>query len=100
MGRTVGLHTTPIGRHLEEPRGQELWSCPLRRTGVGWEIGPPIRHGHPASRGQLHHEPGLIPFPEEIPYDTHLAADAAVVLHDPHGSAEQGRRMWKKWCYM
>jgi hypothetical protein len=100
MGRTVGLHATPIGRHLEEPCGQELWFCHLRRTGFGWEIGPPIRHGHPASRGQLNQEPRLIPFPEEVPYDTYLPTDPAVIPHNPHGSVDQGGRMWNKWCYI
>jgi len=94
------LHATPRDRHLEEPGGQECWFGHLRRTGFGWEIGPAIRHGHPASRGQLNHQPQLIPFPEEIPYDPHRPADPAVVLHNPHGSVDQGRRMCNKWCYI
>jgi hypothetical protein len=39
----------------------------------------------------LDYEPWFIPFPEEIADSTHLTADAAVVLHNPHGAAEQGR---------
>lgn len=81
MGRTAGLHATPIGRPLEEPCREERRRCRLRGTGVGGEIGPPLRHGHPASGGQLHNAPRLVPCPEEIPDSAHLTADTAVVFH-------------------